>query len=171
MPAEPFDIVICSLALHHFAFPDAVNLLQRLRSFARRGVVVADLARSDFGVVGIYLLTSLLLRHPMNRFDARLSMRRAFSFGELRTCSHRSRVVGIWPPPLSSEPTGDLAREGSFGLACIDEVVPIALVSFRTFMNIRTSLLVIVFSVSARMYADTAIDLSRFQIKIEKVAQ
>jgi len=53
MPAEPFDIVICSLALHHFAFPDAVNLLQRLRSFARRGVVVADLARSDFGVVGI----------------------------------------------------------------------------------------------------------------------
>ncbi len=82
-PAEPFDIVICSLALHHFAFPDAVNLLRRLRSFARRGVLVADLARSDFGVVGIYLLTSLLVRHPMNRFDGRLSMHRAFSFGEL----------------------------------------------------------------------------------------
>ena len=86
-PAEPFDIVICSLALHHFGFPDAVNLLRRLRSFARRGVVVADLARSDFGVVGIYLLTCLLVRHPMNRFDARLSMRRAFSFGELRTAA------------------------------------------------------------------------------------
>ena len=38
-------------------------------------------------------------------------------------------------------------------------------------MNIRTPLLAIVFSVSARMYADTAIDLSRFQIKIEKGAQ
>jgi SAM-dependent methyltransferase len=82
-PARPFDIVICSLALHHFAFPDAVNLLRRIRSFAGRGVVVADLVRSDFGMVGIYILTSLLVRHPMNRFDARLSMRRAFSFDEL----------------------------------------------------------------------------------------
>jgi SAM-dependent methyltransferase len=86
-PAEPFDIVICSLALHHFAFPEAVNLLRRLRNFARRGVLVADLARSDFGVVGIYLLTSLVVRHPMNRFDARLSMHRAFSFGELATAA------------------------------------------------------------------------------------
>jgi Carbohydrate binding domain len=38
-------------------------------------------------------------------------------------------------------------------------------------MSIRTPLLVIVFSVSVRMYADTAIDLSRFQITIEKGAQ
>jgi ubiquinone/menaquinone biosynthesis C-methylase UbiE len=82
-PAQPFDIVICSLALHHFAFPDAVGLLQRIHRFARRGVLVADLARSDLGIVGIYLLTSLLIRHPMNKFDARLSMRRAFSFREL----------------------------------------------------------------------------------------
>ncbi|HEX3443460.1 MAG TPA: hypothetical protein VHS80_02015, partial [Chthoniobacterales bacterium] len=82
-PAQTFDIVMCSLALHHFALPDAVNLLRRIRSFARRGVVVADLARTDFGIVGIYLLTRLLVRHPMNKFDARLSMHRAFSFREL----------------------------------------------------------------------------------------
>jgi ubiquinone/menaquinone biosynthesis C-methylase UbiE len=82
-PAEPFDIVICSLALHHFAFSDAVALLQRIRGFARRGVVVADLERTDFGIVGIYVLTSFFIRHPMNQFDARLSMHRAFSFREL----------------------------------------------------------------------------------------
>jgi ubiquinone/menaquinone biosynthesis C-methylase UbiE len=80
-PAQPFDIVICSLALHHFGSSDAISLLQRIRSFARRGVVVAE--RTDFGMVGIYLLTSLLIRHPMNKFDARLSMHRAFSFREL----------------------------------------------------------------------------------------
>jgi len=91
-PARPFDIIICSLALHHFAFPDAVNLLRRIRGFARRGVVVADLARSDFGIVGIYLLTSLLVKHPMNRFDARLSMRRAFSFRELAAVA----VAAVW---------------------------------------------------------------------------
>ena len=87
MPAQPFDIVVCSLALHHFAFTDAVSLLQRIRSFARRGAVVADLARTDFGVVGIYLLTSLLIRNPMNKFDGRLSMHRAFSFRELEAAA------------------------------------------------------------------------------------
>ena len=81
-PGQPFDIVICSLALHHFAFSDAIELLRRIRSFARRGVVVADLARSDFAIASIYLLTWFLVRHPMNKFDARLSVRRAFSFRE-----------------------------------------------------------------------------------------
>src|SRR6266481_9107048 len=32
-PAEPFDIVICSLALHHFAFSDALDLLRRIPRF------------------------------------------------------------------------------------------------------------------------------------------
>jgi ubiquinone/menaquinone biosynthesis C-methylase UbiE len=82
-PSQPFDIVICSLALHHFAVSDAIELLRRIRSFARRGVVVADLARSDFAIASIYLLTWFLVRHPMNKIDARLSVRRAFSFPEL----------------------------------------------------------------------------------------
>jgi ubiquinone/menaquinone biosynthesis C-methylase UbiE len=82
-PTEPFDVVICSLALHHFAFSDALDLLRRIRGFARRGVLVADLVRSDFGIVGIYLLTGFLVRHPMNKFDGRLSIRHAFSFWEL----------------------------------------------------------------------------------------
>jgi ubiquinone/menaquinone biosynthesis C-methylase UbiE len=83
MPPQPFDIVICSLALHHFAFSDALDLLRRICHFARRGVVVADLARSDFAIMSIYLLTAFLVRHPMNKFDGRLSIRRAFSFREL----------------------------------------------------------------------------------------
>jgi ubiquinone/menaquinone biosynthesis C-methylase UbiE len=83
VPAAPFDVVICSLALHHFARSEALNLLRRLRNFARRGVLVADLVRSDFAIASIYLLTTLWIRHPMNKFDARLSIQRAFSFREL----------------------------------------------------------------------------------------
>jgi ubiquinone/menaquinone biosynthesis C-methylase UbiE len=41
-PWEPFDIVLCCLALHHFAYSEAVDLLRRIRGFARRGVLVAD---------------------------------------------------------------------------------------------------------------------------------
>jgi ubiquinone/menaquinone biosynthesis C-methylase UbiE len=94
-PSEPFDFVICSLALHHFVYSDALKLLSRIRSFARRGVVVADLVRSDFGIISIYLLTSILIKHPMNKFDARLSMRRAFSFQELAVAAAEAGWSGF----------------------------------------------------------------------------
>jgi ubiquinone/menaquinone biosynthesis C-methylase UbiE len=83
-PAGPADFVFCSLALHHFTDQDATRLLQRAQSIAQKGALVADLERSDFGILGIYLLTSCLYREPMTRFDARLSFRRAFSFSEMQ---------------------------------------------------------------------------------------
>jgi ubiquinone/menaquinone biosynthesis C-methylase UbiE len=82
-PASPVDFVFCSLALHHFADEAAIRLLKHARFMARSGVLVADLVRSDFGIAGIYLLTSCIYREPMTRFDARLSFRRAFSFSEM----------------------------------------------------------------------------------------
>jgi ubiquinone/menaquinone biosynthesis C-methylase UbiE len=89
-PAEIFDLAFCSLALHHFSDADAELLLRRIRRFATRGVLVADIARSDLGVIGIYALTATFLREPMTRFDARLSMKRAFSVGELRALADRA---------------------------------------------------------------------------------
>jgi SAM-dependent methyltransferase len=83
-PMFPVDFVFCSLALHHFSNAQASLLLGRIRGFTRRGVLVTDIARSDFGVIGIYLLTAILFREPMTRFDARLSLHRAFSFREMR---------------------------------------------------------------------------------------
>ena len=83
VPAGPADFVFCSLALHHFPDDAAIRLLQRARDMAQRGVLVADLERTDFGIAGIYLLTAFVFREPMTRFDARLSIRRAFSFREM----------------------------------------------------------------------------------------
>jgi SAM-dependent methyltransferase len=92
VPERPFDFAFCSLALHHFADAGAIRLLQRARSLAQTGVLIADLERSDFGIAGIYLLTSCLYREPMTRFDARLSFRRAFSFSEM----HRLASAAGW---------------------------------------------------------------------------
>jgi SAM-dependent methyltransferase len=83
VPTGPADFVFCSLALHHFPEDAAICLLQRAREMAQRGVLVADLERTDFGIAGIYLLTTFVFREPMTRFDARLSIRRAFSFREM----------------------------------------------------------------------------------------
>jgi SAM-dependent methyltransferase len=83
-PGYQFDIVLCSLALHHFAWPDAVDILARLRRLAERAVLISDLVRSVGGLLGVYLLTSTIFRDPMTKFDGRLSIRRAFSFREMQ---------------------------------------------------------------------------------------
>jgi len=82
-PGDRFDIVLCSLALHHFAWPEAVGILQRLSRLGERAVLVSDLVRSVTGILGVYLLTSTVFRNPITKFDGRLSIRRAFSFPEM----------------------------------------------------------------------------------------
>lgn len=82
-PQERYDIVLNSLALHHFSEPDAVRLLQRCRELSTKFVLVSDLRRGRFLSTGVYLLTATIFREPMTRYDARLSAARAFSFGEL----------------------------------------------------------------------------------------
>lgn len=81
---QGYDIAFCSLVLHHFSDDDAVKLLRRCRALSRRFALVADLRRGFLLVAGVYMLTALILREPMTRFDARLSAQRAFSFHEMR---------------------------------------------------------------------------------------
>lgn len=89
-PAERYDIVLNSLALHHFTEEDAVRLLQRCRELSRKFVLVSDLRRGYLATVGVYLLTALIFREPMTRIDARLSAARAFSFNELHDLAQRA---------------------------------------------------------------------------------
>ena len=80
---KAYDIVLFSLALHHFGSDEAVQLLRRCRDLARGHVLVADLRRGWFAKVGVDLLTALVFREPMTRNDARISAARAFSYREL----------------------------------------------------------------------------------------
>jgi SAM-dependent methyltransferase len=88
--AGEFDIVLCSLALHHFSDADAVLLLRRARELSRRFVLVADLRRGLVASAGVYLLTALVFRDPMTRADGRTSAARAFSYRELREIATRA---------------------------------------------------------------------------------
>lgn len=85
-----YDFVFCSLALHHFTEEDAVQLLRRAGELARRAVLVADLERSRLAQAGVWLLTAVLYREPMTRADARISVRRAFSYDELANLARRA---------------------------------------------------------------------------------
>jgi len=87
---EAYDITLCTLALHHFSNEDAVRLLRRCREISKRFVLVSDLRRSFSLIAGVYLLTALIFREPMTRYDARLSVIRAFSFSEMRDLAMRA---------------------------------------------------------------------------------
>jgi 2-polyprenyl-3-methyl-5-hydroxy-6-metoxy-1,4-benzoquinol methylase len=78
-----YDILLFSLALHHFSSDEAVRLLRRCRELSRGRVLVADLRRGWMATIGVALLTTFLFREPMTRNDARVSAARAFSFAEM----------------------------------------------------------------------------------------
>jgi 2-polyprenyl-3-methyl-5-hydroxy-6-metoxy-1,4-benzoquinol methylase len=88
--AEAYDIVLCTLVLHHFSDKDAVSVLRRCRESSRHFVLVSDLRRGFLATIGVHLLTGLIFREPMTRHDARLSAERAFSFSELRQLAVRA---------------------------------------------------------------------------------
>jgi len=88
---ESYDITLCTLALHNFSTEDAVRLVRRCCQVSKRFVLVSDLRRSFSLVAGVYVLTALIFREPMMRYDARLSAIRAFSFSEMRDLALRAR--------------------------------------------------------------------------------
>jgi 2-polyprenyl-3-methyl-5-hydroxy-6-metoxy-1,4-benzoquinol methylase len=87
---DAYDIALCTLALHHFSNEDAVRLLRKSCQVSKRFVLVSDLRRSFSLIAGVYLLTTLIFREPMTRYDARLSVIRAFSFSEMRDLAMRA---------------------------------------------------------------------------------
>jgi 2-polyprenyl-3-methyl-5-hydroxy-6-metoxy-1,4-benzoquinol methylase len=88
--ASAYDIVLCSLALHHFGENDAVRLLRHCCELTKRFVLVSDLRRGLLATIGVYLLTAILFRDPMTRYDGRISAARAFSFRELHVLAQRA---------------------------------------------------------------------------------
>ena len=83
-PPESFDLVLCSLALHHFSDADAVAVLRRIRELARRGCVVSDLRRNHLAILTAKVLALMPLKSHAFRHDALQSCRAAFSVSELR---------------------------------------------------------------------------------------
>jgi 2-polyprenyl-3-methyl-5-hydroxy-6-metoxy-1,4-benzoquinol methylase len=99
---EPFDVVICTLFLHHLADRDAVELLRRMSRIARRTVLVDDLLRTRRGYLLAWTGCRLLTRSEIVRFDGPLSVRSAYRLTEARELADRAGLAGAticrhWP--------------------------------------------------------------------------
>jgi hypothetical protein len=79
-----YDLVHCSLTMHHFQTQDAVDFLKRCRDLSKEYVLVTDLRRNLLTRLGVHFINSFLGHERMTRKDGDTSARRAFSYREFR---------------------------------------------------------------------------------------
>ena len=95
------DVAVSVLTLHHLPPDAAATMLAEMRMAARDAVVVNDLLRSRLAWCAVWLSTRLFARHAFSRHDGPLSVRRAYSVGELTTLADRARLAHVhvrrWP--------------------------------------------------------------------------
>jgi len=89
-----YDVVTCSLFLHHLSDDEAVMLLSRMAAAAGRMVLVNDLARSRFNYAAVWAACRLLTRSPVVRFDGPASVRSAFTAAEAAALAVRAGFAG-----------------------------------------------------------------------------
>ena len=99
---QSYDIVLCTLFLHHLDEPEAVALLQAMGRSARQLVLVEDLCRSRLGWMLTWLGCRLVSRSPIVRADGPRSVRAAYTPSEALALANRAglddaRITRHWP--------------------------------------------------------------------------
>ena len=97
-----YDVVMCSLFLHHFGEQEALQLLTRLRSVARQAVLIDDLRRTVLGYGMAWLGCRMLTRSPIVHSDGPISVAAAFTPSEAKALAERAGLVDVrvrlhWP--------------------------------------------------------------------------
>jgi hypothetical protein len=97
-----YDVVACSLFLHHLSADEAVGLLAKLRRAAGELVLVNDLRRCRAGMLLAWLGTRLLSRSRIVHVDGPRSVAAAFTPAEALALADRAgwpsaTVARRWP--------------------------------------------------------------------------
>lgn len=87
-----FDIITGTLFFHHFDDSSLCSLLPRLVRQSRIGVLINDIHRHAVAYHSIQLLTRLFSSSAMVRYDAPLSVRRAFTRRDWERLFHASSL-------------------------------------------------------------------------------
>lgn len=96
-PNEPtFDVVHAAQVLHHFPGEQATEALEKMYALSRIGLVINDLHRHVVAWAGIGLLTRALSRNRLIRYDAPLSVRKAFLRDELAAYAAKAGLPSPW---------------------------------------------------------------------------
>jgi 2-polyprenyl-3-methyl-5-hydroxy-6-metoxy-1,4-benzoquinol methylase len=97
-----FDVLSCSLFLHHLEHPEAVRLLRTMADAAARLVLVNDLARTRAGYLLAWTGCRVLSRSPVVHHDGPVSVASAFTPDEALRLADEAGLGGAtiarrWP--------------------------------------------------------------------------
>ncbi len=101
MPERSFDVVLCSLSLHHFAPGEAVQVLREMDRLSRTGFILNDIRRCLAGFVAAWAASRIATRNRMTRHDMPLSVLRAYTPDEVRALL---RQAGIHDASVTTHP-------------------------------------------------------------------
>jgi 2-polyprenyl-3-methyl-5-hydroxy-6-metoxy-1,4-benzoquinol methylase len=87
-----FDIVLATLFLHHFTEDELIGIFSSLKNQANLGIVINDIHRHPLGYYSIKFLTQLFSKSAMVKFDAPLSVLRAFKKEELKNILQKAGI-------------------------------------------------------------------------------
>jgi len=90
--SHSYDIVIATLFMHHFTNEELISLISSLKKQCRIGIIVNDIHRHWLAYHSIRLITKFWSRSEMVKFDAPLSVLRAFNKKELVTILKKAGI-------------------------------------------------------------------------------
>jgi 2-polyprenyl-3-methyl-5-hydroxy-6-metoxy-1,4-benzoquinol methylase len=100
-PDGSFDVVLCSLSLHHFTPGEAVQVLREMNRLSRTGFILNDIRRCLAGFVAAWATSRVATRNRLTRHDMPLSVLRAYTPDELRALL---RHAGIHDASVTTHP-------------------------------------------------------------------
>jgi ubiquinone/menaquinone biosynthesis C-methylase UbiE len=89
-PDDSFDIVHCSLVLHHLSEEDAVRFLGEMARVSRFAVIAGDLRRNYIPWALIWIISRLFTSNKYTRYDGPLSVLRSFTPREMKRLARAS---------------------------------------------------------------------------------
>jgi len=90
---DGFDVLTCSLFLHHLTDERIVDLLGRMKRAAGVAVVGNDLVRSAGHLAAAHVFTRLLSRSPIVHYDGPQSVRAALTCEEATDLARRAGLI------------------------------------------------------------------------------
>jgi 2-polyprenyl-3-methyl-5-hydroxy-6-metoxy-1,4-benzoquinol methylase len=97
-----YDVLTCSLFLHHLDEADAASFLRKAADATGRNLLINDLVRDPVAYALAWMGCHLLTRSPVVRHDGPVSVAAAFSLAEVRVLAqraglHNASLVRRWP--------------------------------------------------------------------------
>jgi 2-polyprenyl-3-methyl-5-hydroxy-6-metoxy-1,4-benzoquinol methylase len=97
-----YDVVCCSLFLHHLSATQALELLGQMKAVASQMILVQDLLRTTAGFYLALIAPRLLTRSRIVHVDGVRSVRAAFSLNEVRKLADaaelkQAEIRRLWP--------------------------------------------------------------------------